>query len=97
MTSPGRSPRWFWPLCLFIETRVDRGDSFHPLPSIGMLQGENFFERPVKVVSDVGYLLVEPIEGVAYDSPVCKTSTSNEWLQDGQVTATFIAPGSLIR
>jgi len=58
-------PDRFRPLGLVVQTRVDCGDPLHPLPSIGMLQGENLFQRPVKVVSDVGYLLMEPVEGVA--------------------------------
>ena len=51
----------------------------------------------MQVIRDVGYLLVEPVEGVAYDSPDDSTSTSKLWLQAGQVTATRDAPGSLIR
>jgi len=30
-----------------------------------MLQRQNLIQRPVKVISDVGYLLVQPVERVA--------------------------------
>jgi hypothetical protein len=49
-----------------------------------MLQLENLFERPVKMVGDVGYLLMELIEGVAYDPPVAALP----------VAASPAAPGS---
>lgn len=39
------------------------------MPSIGMLQVHDLVVRPVKMVGDKGYLLVELIEGVAYHSP----------------------------
>ena len=35
-----------------------------------MLQVENLVLGPVKVIGDEGYLLIELVEGVAYDSPV---------------------------
>jgi hypothetical protein len=85
------------PLDVLVETAVDRGNFLGPSPSIGVLQGEDLIERPMKVIGDVGYLLLEPIEGVAYDSPDGKKSTSKLVLHDGQVTAILAAPGSLIR
>jgi len=38
---------------------------------------QNFATRPVKVVSDIGYLLVQAFEGVAYAPPRSAKSTSN--------------------
>ncbi len=67
------------------------------MAAVGVLQRQDLIERPVKVIGDVGYLLLEPIEGVAYDSPVGSTSTSKLWLHCGHDTATLRAPGSLIR
>jgi hypothetical protein len=51
----------------------------------------------MKMVRDVGYLLLELFEGVAYDSPDGRKSTSKVVLQDGQVTVIFEVPGSLMR
>jgi hypothetical protein len=46
--------------------------------SFGMLQVEDFIRRPMEVVSDIGYLLVEMVERVAYDTPPrLARSTSN--------------------
>ena len=59
-------------------------------------QVEDVLERPVEVVGDVGYLLVELVERVAYDSPVVDTSASKLLLQDGQVTVSLGASGWLI-
>jgi len=42
-----------------------------------MFHIQNFFLRPVKVESDVGYLLVQAFEGVAYDPPGLASSISN--------------------
>jgi hypothetical protein len=39
---------------------------------------ENIIGRPVKMIGKIGYLLVQAIEGVAYDSPgKSAKSTSN--------------------
>jgi hypothetical protein len=47
-----------------------------------MLQIQNLFKRPVKVIRDVGYLLVQAVEGVAYAPPASLAkSTSNSPLQ----------------
>jgi hypothetical protein len=34
-----------------------------------MFHFQNILQRPVKVVGNVGYLLIQLFEGVAYDSP----------------------------
>ena len=62
-----------------------------------MLQGEKVIQRPVQVISKIGYLLVEPVEGVAYDPPVGTASTSKSWPQEGQCAGTFGVSGSLMR
>ena len=85
------------PLRLLVETSIDPGDLLGPAPAIGVLQGEDLVERPVQVIGDVGYLLVEPVEGVAYDSPDGRKSTSKLVEHEGHVTVIFDAPGSLIR
>ena len=42
-----------------------------------MLQVENRLGRPMKMEGDEGYLLVQRLEGVAYNPPVPFISTSN--------------------
>ena len=74
-------------------------DLFDKAASVTVLEFHDFLQRPVKVVGQEGYLLVELFEGVAYDSPdaATSTSTSNCVAQDGQVAATRLCPFSLIR
>ena len=53
-------------LCsLAIEALIDRRDLLHPTAPLGMLQGHDLIVRPVEVIGDEGYLLVERLEGVA--------------------------------
>jgi hypothetical protein len=46
---------------LRIETLMNLGNLCHPALALSMLQGENLFVRPVKIIGNVGYLLVEPL------------------------------------
>ncbi len=79
------------------ELAVDFADLFDPLAALGMLQLEHRAPRPVEVIGDEGYLLAEPVEGVAYDSPVGATPcTSKPRPQSGQTAGTVVAPASLI-
>ena len=61
-----------------------------------MLQLEDLLKRPVEIVCDVGYLLVELVEGVASYSPGLARSTSKTWLHSGQVAGMALVPFSLI-
>ena len=54
--------------CL-VDLLVNLRDLFDPRLSLFVLHVEDLIERPMKVVSDVRYLLVQAIQGVAYDSP----------------------------
>ena len=78
---------------------VDRADLLDEAATVAVLQLHDLFQRPVEVVGDEGYLLVELFEGVAYDSPGEPTSmsTSNRVEQDGQVAAMRVWPFSLTR
>jgi len=62
-----------------------------------MFQFEDLLERPVEVISDVGYLLVQLLEGVAAYSPGQLSSTSKTWLHSGHVAAMALLPFSLMR
>ena len=61
-----------------------------------MLQLEYLGERPVEVIGDVGYLLIELVEGVASYPPGLLTSTSKLCLHSGQVITFMLVPFSLI-
>ena len=52
-------------LCAFIEPAVDLGNLTHPPFPVTMLHVENRIGRPVEMVCNVGYLLVQAIQGVA--------------------------------
>lgn len=62
-----------------------------------MLQLQDVTERPVEVVRNKGYLLVELVEGVAGYPPAGATSTSKLVPQFGQVAGTRLWPFSLMR
>jgi len=49
----------------FVAPLVDGRDLGDPAPPVGMLHLEHGIGRPMKVISDEGYLLVKPLEGVA--------------------------------
>jgi hypothetical protein len=50
---------------IIIHSAVHRGDLLNPLPTLNVFHGHDLCLRPMKVVCDKGYLLVQVIEGVA--------------------------------
>jgi len=84
-------------LLLAVESLVDLADLLDPEASVGVLQGQDLLQRPVEMVGEVGYLLVELIERVAYDPPVAPGSTSNSLPHSGHLTLIADEPVSLIR
>jgi hypothetical protein len=50
---------------LRIHPAIDARDLMNPAAPIGVLKLENFGLRPMKVICDIGYLLVKPLQGVA--------------------------------
>ncbi len=77
---------------------VDNPGYFHhPPPPFGMLKRQQLLVRPVEMVGDIGYLLVEPVEGVAYDSPGDSDSASKVCWQCGQTTVRAVLPSRLMR
>ena len=50
---------------IIIHPAVDRRDLLYPLATLHVFHCHNLRLRPMKVVSDKGYLLVQVIEGVA--------------------------------
>lgn len=66
------------PLARLVEAAVDIGDFCHPPLSFAMFEIQDFAAWPMKVVGDVGYLLVQALKGVAaYSPPRLARSTSN--------------------
>lgn len=59
-----------------VDLLVDRRDPLDPERPLAVLQRQHFITRPVEVVGDVGYLLVEPLERVADYPPTGLTSIS---------------------
>ncbi len=53
----------------FVDLGVDLRDLPHPYLALFVFHVENIIKRPVKVIGDVCYLLVQPLQGVAQDSP----------------------------
>jgi hypothetical protein len=62
--TPSRSTGLARPL-RFAHALVDAGYLLHPPPTLAMFQVENLVRRPVEVIGDEGYLLVQRLEGVA--------------------------------
>ena len=80
-----------------VQPAIDLGDLPHPAAALAVFQVQDIVRRPVKMVGDVGYLLVQAIEGVAYDSPPkLARLISNVWLQWGQSIERMVWPVSLI-
>jgi len=76
---------------------VDRRNFVDEALPVAVRQAQNGFERPVEVVGDEGYLLVQAVEGVAYDPPAGVLSNWNVFLQCGQVTVCALVPSELMR
>jgi hypothetical protein len=72
------------------------GHFAHPQPPVFVFQFEDGIWLPMKVVGEIGYLLANPFEGVAYDPPRREMSTSIGVWHCGQVTGTSDVPCSLI-
>ena len=52
-----------------VRPLIECGDLLHPAAAIGVLEIHDLLRRPVEVIGDVRYLLVQLNEGVAEDSP----------------------------
>jgi hypothetical protein len=48
-----------------VDPFIDRRNLLYPTPPLSVLQVEHVALRPVKVIGDEGYLLIQRIEGVA--------------------------------
>jgi len=68
---------------LIVEPRVNSRDFSYPLLTLRMIQFQNLGVRPVKVICNVRYLFIEPLYGVAPDSPRLLISSANSCSQCG--------------
>jgi hypothetical protein len=50
---------------LLVHATIDRRDLRHPFAALGVLHGHDLALRPMEVIGDKGYLLVQVVEGVA--------------------------------
>jgi hypothetical protein len=48
-----------------VPSFIDLRNFFHPSPSLVVIEIQNAFRRPVEVIRNEGYLLVEQRKGVA--------------------------------
>ena len=85
------------PLGGIVKPAVDIGDLLHPLLALVVLQFQDRVERPVEVIGQIGYLLLQAAEGVAYNPPSSARSTSCFVWHAGQVTVMVVLPSSLMR
>lgn len=70
------------------------GNFSNPHPPVSVLHVQKLLVLPVQVVREVGYLLSDPLEGVAYDPPRREMSTSIGVEHSGQFTGTRVVPCS---
>lgn len=57
------------PLFFSAQALIDFGNLFTPPLPFSMFHVHNFFKRPVEMICNESYLLVDSVEGVAYYSP----------------------------
>ena len=84
-------------LVLRVAPPIDLVDFLYPAPAILMRHAQDRLIRPVEMVRDVCYLLIDPIEGVASYPPSSVISTSTSVEQLGHTTLIGSPPSELIR
>ena len=62
-------------------------DFIHPAHTFAMVQIHQFLMGPVHRPAEIGYLLINPLQGVAYDPPGGGASISNACPHRGHVAA----------
>ena len=81
-----------------VDLFIDFRDLIDPDLALAVLHVEAIIDAPMEVVGDVRYLLVDALQGVAYDSPRSPPrSTSCFALHSGHWTLILDVPSSLIR
>ncbi len=77
-----------------VQAAIDGGYLFNPAAALLVLHIEYFIRGPVEMIREVGYLLINSVEGVACYPPRLEISTSTSPEQWGQVTFTSELPRS---
>lgn len=73
-------------LSRLVHALVEVGDLLYPLPPVVVRQVVDTIQVPVEMIGDIGYLLVQGVEGIAcYSPPRLDRFISNSLLQWGQV------------
>ena len=75
---------------------VDFRYFIHPSQSVAMLEIHDVFVLPMKVVGDKGYLLVQHLEGVAYNPPAAFNSTLKVCEHCGHIAGKLLGLSRLI-
>src|SRR6185312_13607521 len=87
----------------FVDLAIDPRYLTQPDVSFVVLHSQDVVERPMEVVRDIGYLLVNLLQGVARYPPAPaappppRRSTSNSVWHEGHLAWTLGAPSSLMR
>jgi hypothetical protein len=82
---------------LIIQALVDTPNLSHPTLPLAVLHLHDLVIRPVQMVRNIRYLLVQAIRGVARYPPRPAVSTSNSPWQCGQATSNRVCPLVLTR
>lgn len=73
------------------------GNRLKPVLPLGVIEAQELMLGPMDVASEIGYLLVDAFQGVAYDPPASGASASKACPQRGQRTANQRVSGALMR
>lgn len=97
----GYSAAWllhlkYIPFFFTAELPVDFGNLLAPSLPLAMLHFHHFIVWPVEVIGNKGYLLMESVKGVAYNSPNGSASNSNWFSHFGHIAFILPVPFSFI-
>ena len=84
------------PVRILTHLPVNTGDLPNPFLAFKMVHGHDIIVRPVEMIGNEGYLLIDPFRGVASYPPGWTTSMSNVCSHLGQVAVILPDPSSLI-
>lgn len=84
-------------IALAVLPFVDGRDLLDPPQPVGVLEIDDRLVRPMKVISHEGYLLVQRLQGVAYNPPAAFSSTLNACEHCGHTAGRSALPSRLTR
>ncbi len=86
-----------WKRIVFVHPSIDGRDLLHPPTTVRMLQIHHSLGRPVKVIGEEGYLLIERLQGVAGNPPAAFISTVKALSHLGHTAGMLALPSWLRR